>query len=113
MVKPTYEEDLLRSKTLHGSTWKEGIQRSSFISKLSKKNHHVHQAVFENYVDNWKEDHVDGSDNAKTKRLSAHTVIANSYYDIFTDFFEVSVLTAQHNRSLMQIGGIAPVVLIL
>ncbi|KAK3830621.1 MAG: putative sterol 24-c-methyltransferase [Linnemannia gamsii] len=77
MSKPTYEEDLQQSKALHGSTWEETEPPSS-TSDLRKLQ----------YVDSWKEDQIGGSDDVKANSLSAHTVIANSFYDIFTDFFE-------------------------
>ncbi|KAF9961315.1 hypothetical protein BGZ70_008322 [Mortierella alpina] len=84
MVKPGHDEHLLQSKVLHGRTWEDASPGSSFISKLSRKNHRAHEAVFESYVDHWKEDQVD----TKAKRTNAHTAIANSFYDMFTDFFE-------------------------
>ncbi|KAG9321069.1 hypothetical protein KVV02_000683 [Mortierella alpina] len=88
MSKMANEEDLLRSKALHGCTWEETGHKNSFIYKLAKKNHHILQATFERYMDSWKEGQVEDESDAKAKRLSAHTTIANSYYDIFTDFFE-------------------------
>ncbi|KAG0252652.1 hypothetical protein BGZ95_006569 [Linnemannia exigua] len=89
MSKLTYEQDLQQSKFLHGSTWEDTEHQSSFISKLAKKNHQAHQAVFSSYVDNWKDgQNEERSENDGAKTLSTHTALANSYYDNFTDFFE-------------------------
>lgn len=73
-----------------GEFWEEVNHQKSLFSKLSNRDHETHRAAVENYLDNWKgERPEDETEDARTKRQNEYKAVANSYYDLATDFYEV------------------------
>ncbi|ORZ14377.1 hypothetical protein BCR41DRAFT_86158 [Lobosporangium transversale] len=82
-------EDLALSKTLHGQSWNEDHHQDSFISKLKNKDREFTPTVVDNYLDNWKETKPENeTEEAKVERQNAYKAVANSFYDLATDFYE-------------------------
>ncbi|KAG0265142.1 Delta(24)-sterol C-methyltransferase [Mortierella polycephala] len=97
MISQRNQEDLLLSKTLHGHAWEESHHQDSFISKLSKKDREFQPAVVDNYLENWKEDKPENeTEEAKAERQNAYKAVANSFYDLATDFYEYAWGTSFH-----------------
>ncbi|KAF9177200.1 hypothetical protein BGZ50_009030, partial [Haplosporangium sp. Z 11] len=89
LITQRNQEDLLLSKTLHGYTWDESHHQDSFISKLNKKDREFQPAVVDNYLENWKEEKPENeTEEAKAERQNAYKAVANSFYDLATDFYE-------------------------
>jgi sterol 24-C-methyltransferase len=85
------QEDLLMSMALHGESWKEANHQKSLLSKLSRRDHEIQRVAVDNYLGNWKEERPeDETEDSKTERQSAYKSVANSYYDLATDFYEVN-----------------------
>ena len=85
------QEDLALSKVLHGYSWDEANHQNSFISKLNKKDKDFQSTVVNNYLDNWKEEQPENeTEEARAERANAYKAVANSFYDLATDFYEVN-----------------------
>jgi len=85
------QEDLALSKALHGYSWDEANHQNSFISKLHKKDKEFQSTVVNNYLENWKEEVPENeTEEARAERASSYKAVANSFYDLATDFYEVS-----------------------
>jgi len=90
LITQRNREDLLLSKTLHGSSWDENRHQDSLIFKLKNKDREYQPAVVDNYLDNWKEEIPENeTEESKTTRQNAYKAVANSFYDLATDFYEV------------------------
>ncbi|KAG0086019.1 Delta(24)-sterol C-methyltransferase [Podila epicladia] len=98
LISRQNHDDLLLSKTLHGYNFDEvHQQRDSFISKLHKKDKEFTQNVVDNYVQNWKEAQPEQeTEAAKVERAQAYKAVANSFYDLATDFYEYAWGTSFH-----------------
>lgn len=94
LISQQNQDDLLLSKTLHGYNFDEAHQqRDSFISKLHKKDKEFTRNTVDNYVQNWKEAQPEHETEAdKVERAQAYKAVANSFYDLATDFYEVCIL---------------------
>ncbi|KAG0335094.1 Delta(24)-sterol C-methyltransferase [Podila horticola] len=83
------QEDLVMSMALHGKSWEEANHQKSLLSKLSKRDHEIQRVAVDNYLSNWKEERPEAeTKDSKTERQSAYRSVANSYYDLATDFYE-------------------------
>lgn len=90
LITQRNQEDLAKSKTLHGHTFHDNHHQDSFLSKLNKKDRDFQPAVVDKYLDNWKEDRPElESEEDKAQRQTAYKAVANSFYDLATDFYEV------------------------
>ncbi|KAF9366046.1 Delta(24)-sterol C-methyltransferase [Mortierella sp. NVP85] len=97
LITQRNREDLLLSKTLHGSSWNEDHHQDSLIFKLKNKDREYQPAVVDNYLDNWKEDIPENeTEESKTTRQNAYKAVANSFYDLATDFYEYAWGTSFH-----------------
>ncbi|KAF8940047.1 S-adenosyl-L-methionine-dependent methyltransferase [Dissophora ornata] len=97
VISQRNREDLALSKTLHGESWDESHHQDSFLSKLKNRDRQFQPAVVDNYLDNWKEDKPENeSEEAKTQRQNAYKAVANSFYDLATDFYEYAWGTSFH-----------------
>ncbi|KAI7817833.1 sterol 24-C-methyltransferase [Gamsiella multidivaricata] len=97
MITQRNREDLVLSKTLHGNSWDESHHQDSLIFKLKNKDRQFQSAVVDNYLDNWKEEKPeDETEEAKAERQNAYKAVANSFYDLATDFYEYAWGTSFH-----------------
>lgn len=91
LITQRNREDLALSKTLHGTTFNEENHQASFLTKLKQKDRQFQPAVVDNYLKNWKEEQPENeTEEAKAERQSAYKAVANSFYDLATDFYEVN-----------------------
>ncbi|KAF9431205.1 Delta(24)-sterol C-methyltransferase [Podila epigama] len=90
--------DLHFSKTFHGYNYDESNQqKDSFISKLHKKDKAFTPNVVNTYLQNWKEEKPgQETESAKVERAQAYKAVANSFYDLATDFYEYAWGTSFH-----------------
>ncbi|KAF9584984.1 Delta(24)-sterol C-methyltransferase [Lunasporangiospora selenospora] len=89
--------DLALSKTLHGTSWNEEHHRDSFVSKLNKKDRSYQSTVVGDYLLNWKSETTqDETEQEKNERVDAYKTVANSFYDLATDFYEYAWGTSFH-----------------
>ncbi|KAG0229317.1 hypothetical protein BGX31_006247, partial [Mortierella sp. GBA43] len=89
LITQSNRDDLLLSKTLHGSSWNEEHHQDSFIFKLKNKDREFQPTVVNDYLDNWKgEKAEDETEESKAERQNAYKAVANSFYDLATDFYE-------------------------
>ncbi|KAH7059548.1 S-adenosyl-L-methionine-dependent methyltransferase [Linnemannia elongata] len=97
LITQRNQEDLAKSKTLHGHTFHDNHHQDSFLSKLNKKDRDFQPAVVDKYLDNWKEDRPElESEEDKAQRQTAYKAVANSFYDLATDFYEYAWGTSFH-----------------
>ncbi|KAG0040653.1 Delta(24)-sterol C-methyltransferase [Podila clonocystis] len=83
------QEDLVMSMRLHGESWEEANHQTSLISKLSNRDHETQRVATENYLGNWRGERPDDeTEDDRTKRQNEYKAVANSYYDLATDFYE-------------------------
>ncbi|KAF9914993.1 Delta(24)-sterol C-methyltransferase [Lobosporangium transversale] len=96
IISQRNQEDLLLSKILHGN-WDESVHQSSFISKLYQKGRVSQSSTVNDYLDNWKEENPENETEAdRAQRASAYKAVANSFYDLATDFYEYAWGTSFH-----------------
>ncbi|KAG0041477.1 hypothetical protein BGZ83_001756 [Gryganskiella cystojenkinii] len=104
LITQRNREDLALSKTLHGTTFNEENHQASFLSKLKQKDREFQPAVVDNYLKNWSEEQPENeTEESKAERQSAYKAVANSFYDLATDFYERSILGS--NLCLGMTGG--------
>ncbi|KAF9308320.1 Delta(24)-sterol C-methyltransferase, partial [Linnemannia elongata] len=97
LITQRNQEDLAKSKTLHGHTFHDNHHQDSFLSKLNKKDRDFQPVVVDKYLDNWKEDRPElESEEDKAQRQTAYKAVANSFYDLATDFYEYAWGTSFH-----------------
>ncbi|KAI8356825.1 sterol 24-C-methyltransferase [Mortierella sp. GBAus27b] len=97
LITQSNRDDLLLSKTLHGSSWNEEHHQDSFIFKLKNKDREFQPTVVNDYLDNWKgEKAEDETEESKAERQNAYKAVANSFYDLATDFYEYAWGTSFH-----------------
>ena len=85
VVSTSHSEDLAFSRALHGEELKTG-----FLSKMASKNKNVHNAATGDYLSLWKKPENETVEDEK-KRLDSYTQLTNTYYNLATDFYEVSL----------------------
>ncbi|KAF9429129.1 Delta(24)-sterol C-methyltransferase [Entomortierella beljakovae] len=89
VMSQRYQEDLTRSKTLHGQSFNPDNHQNSFVNRLSKKDNEYQPVVVKDYLGNWKEAVPEKeTEEAKVERASSYSKVANAYYDLVTDFYE-------------------------
>ncbi|KAG0051745.1 Delta(24)-sterol C-methyltransferase [Gryganskiella cystojenkinii] len=97
VISQRNQEDLALSKALHGYSWDEANHQNSLISKLHKKDKEFQSTVVNSYLDNWKEEQPENeTEEARAERANAYKVVANSFYDLATDFYEYAWGTSFH-----------------
>lgn len=78
------------SMRLHGESWKQANHQKSLLSKLSNRDYETQRTAVENYLDSWKgERPEDETEDARAERQNEYKAVANTYYDLATDFYEV------------------------
>ncbi|KAG9325000.1 hypothetical protein KVV02_000509 [Mortierella alpina] len=83
------QEDLARSKTLHGQSFDPINHQKSFVARLSKKDNEYQPTVVKDYLGNWKVAKPENeTETDKAERASSYKAVANAYYDLVTDFYE-------------------------
>ncbi|KAF9200676.1 Delta(24)-sterol C-methyltransferase [Haplosporangium sp. Z 27] len=89
VLSQRYQEDLTKSKVLHGQSWDPSNHQKSFVSRLAQKDTEYQPVVVKDYLGNWKEVVPEKeTEEAKEERASAYSKVANAYYDLVTDFYE-------------------------
>ncbi|KAG0366597.1 sterol 24-C-methyltransferase [Gamsiella multidivaricata] len=91
------QDDLTLSKALHGPSWNDVQNQTSFLSKLNKKDKEYQAAVVNDYLENWKEAKPENeTEQDREQRACAYKAVANSFYDLATDFYEYAWGTSFH-----------------
>ncbi|KAF9998191.1 Delta(24)-sterol C-methyltransferase [Entomortierella chlamydospora] len=89
LITKRNQEDLTRSKVLHGQSFNPENHQSSFVNRLSQKDNEYQPVVVKDYLGNWKEVVPEKeTEEAKAERASSYSKVANAYYDLVTDFYE-------------------------
>ncbi|KAF8931557.1 S-adenosyl-L-methionine-dependent methyltransferase [Dissophora ornata] len=97
MASQRDRDDLALSKVLHGNSWNDNKNQTSFLSKLHKKDREYQASVVNEYLDNWKEQKPENeTDDDREKRAGAYKAVSNSFYDLTTDFYEYAWGTSFH-----------------
>ncbi|KAG1454580.1 hypothetical protein G6F56_007287 [Rhizopus delemar] len=89
-VSAQHAEDIAYAKALHGEKINSGL-----FANLRAKNAQVHGATTDAYLNLWKKE-VKDETNEEENRKGDYTTLVNSYYNLATDFYEYGWGTSFH-----------------